>query len=319
MKILYFSALVLLLVVSGCAPTNVNKLVKEKGGEQLSPEQVLTLVEGNTIELTGYDSDTFLYLDRSGRTFAVDVYNNKDVGQWDVSDLGEFCVRMQNWWYADLNCYQMYDIEGSYKLTGSDGIIKFSAVTYPGDYKNSYRVIKSDRKSIRSSARSGGAISARAEPVVEEPAEVDDIEAEDMDKAISEENTFDVSQENKDLRTTVKWMARDCPGCNLSETNLKKADLVGAKLAGANLSGSNLRMANLRRADLEGTNLEDAILAYCNMPGVNLKNANLKGANLQGANLIRADLSGADLTGADLTDALLEGIITKGTVGLEKP
>ncbi len=318
MKISYFAALILLIAVHGCAPTNVSTLVKEKGGEQLAPEQILTLVEGNTIELKGYDSDTFLYLDRSGRIFAIDVYNNKDIGQWDVSDFGEFCVRMQNWWYADLNCYQIYEIDNAYKLTGSDGIIKFSAVTYPGDYKNSYRVIKSDRKSIRQSIRSGGALSARAEPVEEEPDEVE-IDTDDMDKAISEENTYDVSQENKDLRTTVKWMAQDCPGCNLSDTNLKKADLVGAKLAGANLSGSNLSMANLRRADLEGVNLEDAVLAYCNMPGSNLKNANLKGADLKGANLIRADLSGADLTGADLTGTLLEGIITKGTIGLKRP
>ncbi len=313
MKGKQFLMLLLFIAVSGCATTNVNKLVAQKGGEQLTPEQVLSLVEGNTLRLTGYDTDAYLYMDRSGKTFAVDVYNNKDLGQWDVSDLGEFCIRMQNWWYSDLTCYQMYQVGDTYKLTNTDGLIKFSATQYPGDYKSSYYAVNKGKKSFRKSIRSGGKITETAAPTAAANAETETASTpESTDKAITEENTYKVSQEDKDLRTTVKWMARDCPGCNLSETNLKKADLVGAKLAGANLSGSNLRMANLRRADLQGANLEDAILAYCNMPGANLRDANLKGADLKGANLIRADLTGADLTGADLEGALLDGV--KGLV-----
>jgi hypothetical protein len=299
---------VLFLFLASCAPSNVSSLVNDKGAEKLSPEQVLTLVEGNTLRLTGYDTDAYLYLDKSGRTFAVDNYGEKDLGQWDVSDLGEFCNRMQNWWYADLICYQVYQVGDSYKLTDSNGLIKFTALQYPGDYKGIYYDVRRGKKSFRKSIRSGGA--AAAPGVTSEPKSEPESTAPEpsAEKAISEENTYKISQEDKNLRSTVKWMARDCPGCNLAETNLKKADLVGAKLAGANLSGSNLRMANLRRADLEGANLEDAVLAYANLPGANLKNANLRGANLKGANLIRADLTGADLSGADLDGALLEGV-----------
>ena len=305
MKTKQLFILLLFIAVSGCTTTNVNKLIEQKGGEQLAPEQVLSLVEGNTLRLTGYDTDAYLYMDRSGRTFAVDVYNNKDLGQWDVSDLGEFCIRMQSWWYSDLTCYQMYKVNDSYKLTNTDGLIKFSANRYPGDYKNSYYDVNRGKKSFRKSIRSGEEVTQVAAATAEtEPAATSD----QANKSITEENTYKISQEDKDLRSTVKWMARDCPGCNLSETNLKKADLVGARLAGANLSGANLRMANLRRADLEGANLEDTILAYCNMPGANLKNANLRGADLKGANLIRADLTGADLAGADLEGALLDGV-----------
>jgi len=308
MKTLQILALLLLITVAGCAPTNVNKLVAEKGGEQLTPEQVLSLVEGNTLQLTGYDTDAYLYMDRSGRTFAVDIYNNKDLGQWDVSEEGEFCIRMQNWWYTDLICYKVYQVGDTYKLTDSNGLIRFSATQYFGDYKNSYYADRSKKKSYRKSIRSGEAVAETSAATVADSTETEAKSAPDLpEKTITEENTYKISQENKNLRSTVKWMARDCPGCNLSETNLKKADLVGAKLAGANLSRSNLRMANLRRADLQGANLEDAILTYCNMPGANLRNANLRGATLKGANLIRADLTGADLTGADLEGALLEG------------
>ena len=308
MKILQILALFLFITITGCAPTNVNKLVAEKGGEQLSPEQVLSLVEGNTLQLKGYDTDAYLYMDRSGKIFAVDAYNNKDLGQWDVSDQGEFCIRMQNWWYTDLICYLVYQVGDTYKLTTNSGVIRFSAIRYAGDYKNSYYAVH-ERKSYRKSIRSGAEVEKTSVATDADSAETESTPDPDLpDKTIVEENTYSISQENRNLRSTVKWMARDCPGCNLSETNLKKADLVGAKLAGANLSGSNLRMANLRRADLEGANLEDAILTYCNMPGANLRNANLRGANLKGANLIRADLTGADLTGADLEGALLEGV-----------
>lgn len=308
MKTIQFLMLLLFIAVSGCATTNVNKLIAQKGGEKLTPKQVLSLVEGNTLRLTGYDTDAYLYMDRSGRTFAADVYHNKDLGQWDVSDQGEFCIRMQNWWYSDLTCYLMYQVGDTYKLTNNDGLIKFSATQYPGDYKNTYYAVNKGKKGFRKSIRSGSEVTETAAPAAVATTETETVSApEPAEKAITEENTYKISQEDKDLRSTVKWMARDCPGCNLSETNLKKADLVGAKLAGANLSGSNLRMANLRRADLQGANLEDAILAYCNMPGANLKDANLKGADLKGANLIRADLTGADLTGADLEGALLDG------------
>lgn len=306
MKAKQFLTLLLLIAVTGCGTTNVNKLVAQQGGKQLTPEQVLSLVEGNTLRLTGYDTDAYLYLDRSGKAFAVDIDNNKDLGQWDVSDQGEFCVRMKSWWYSDLSCYKIYQVGESYKLTNTSGLIKFTATRYPGDYKNSYYTVNKGKKSFRKSMRTGGEVAAPAAPAT--VASTPESAPEASDKAISEENTYKISQTDKNLRSTVKWMARDCPGCNLSKTDLKKADLVGARLAGANLSGSNLRMANLRRADLEGANLEDAILSYCNMPGANLKNANLRGANLKGANLIRADVTGADLSGANLDGALLDGI-----------
>ena len=308
MKPLHLLCLLLPLVLFGCGTTNVNTLVAEKGGEQLSPDQVLTLTEGNTFHLKGYDNDSYVYMDGSGRAFAVDGYENKDLGQWDVSEQGEYCLRMNSWWYADLKCYMVYKVGESYKLTDSNGLIKFSMIQLPGDYKGSYYEVNKGKKSYRKSIRSGAEPAEHAAPAPAAAAEVETTPEPQSDKQISEENTYKISQEDKSLRSTVKWMARDCPGCNLSETNLIKADLVGARLAGANLSGANLRMANLRRADLQGANLSEANLSYCNMPGANLKDANLQGADLKGANLIRADLTGANLEGAVLDGALLEGV-----------
>ena len=311
MKILYYFSLFLFLLLAGCATSNVQTLIAKHGGEKLSPEQVLSLTEGNTLYVYSHDSDAFLYMDTSGRVFGVDNTENKDIGQWDVSEQGEFCVRMNNWWESDMQCYFVYSLGNEYKLTNKKGLIKLSATQYPGDHKHSYYAIHKGKKSFRKSLRSG---TAHQDTANEERTTATNSSAAETDthKTIIEENTYKLSQEDKELRTTVKWMAKDCPGCNLAETNLAKADLVGAQLAGANLRGANLKMAQMRRADLEGANLEDAILSFCNLPGANLKKANLRGADLHGANLIRADLSGADLTGANLENAHLEGV--KGLV-----
>jgi hypothetical protein len=305
------TTLLLTIVLAGCAPTNVNKLIAKKGGERLTPDRVLSLVEGNTLQMYGYNSESFLYLDPSSKVFALDDSNSKDTGRWDVSDQGELCLRMTSWWYGDLKCYLMYQVNDEYKLTDNNGLIKFSVTTYPGDYKNSYYVDKTHKRSYRKSIRS---TKSAVEPVTDLAAETPTAPTpKQPEKIISEENTFSSSQDTRNLRTTVKWMARNCPGCNLAETDLRKADLVGARLAGANLHAANLRMANLRRADLQGANLEDAVLAYCNMPGADLRGANLRDANLKGANLIRADLTGAELTGANF-----EGALTEGTKGLKR-
>jgi len=288
----------------------VEDLVAQKGGEKLSPDQVLSLTEGNTLYLQSHNSDAYLFMDKSGRVYGVDRAKNKDIGQWDVSEQGEFCFRMHTWWDADMLCYFMYKVESDYKLTNDNGLIKFSAINYPGDYKNSYYPLHKKKKSYRKSLRSGKArpSATKAERTQKMSSTENSQQERSIEKNITEENTYTISSEDRELRYTVKWMARDCPGCNLAETNLAKADLVGASLSGANLRGSDLHMARLRRADLEGANLEDANLSYCNMPGANLKNANLRGANLKGANLIRADFTGADLTGANLDNAHLEGV-----------
>ncbi len=295
------------LLLAGCAPTNTKSLEKSKNAKQLPPPDVLSLVDGNTLFIHSLGEDTYLFFDHSGRLFGKDIFNNTDTGRWDVSEEGELCLRMRAWWYGDLRCFQVLAAEETYYLVNGSGVLEYTAEQLSGDARSLYHEIKTRRKSYRRSIRgkqgqrppasapAGGSV--QPEPRKPEP-----------EPAIIEENSRRSPGDDKDLRSTVKWMARDCPGCNLARTDLKKADLVGADLAGANLEGANLRMANLRRANLEGANLEDADLTYANLPGANLRGANLTGASLKGANLLRADLTGARLDGADLSDANLEGV-----------
>ncbi len=303
-----FCALILSLLAA-CAPTNTKKLEETRDARQLPPDEVLSLVDGNTLFLHSHDEDTYLFFDHSGRLFGKDIFDNKDTGRWDVSEEGELCMRMGSWWYGDLRCFQVLDADGTYYLANGAGVLAYKAEQMSGDARGLYHEIKPRRKSYRRSIRGKHREQRRpaAAPATEEQAQPAAPEPE-PEPAIIEENSRRSPTIEKDLRSTVKWMARDCPGCNLARTDLKKADLVGADLAGANLRGANLRMANLRRANLEGANLEDANLAYANLPGANLKGANLRGANLKGANLLLADLTGARLEGADLTGANLEGV-----------
>ncbi len=300
-----------ILVMAGCAPTNVDKIERTTGASFMAPADVLKLVDGNTLFFQSFEEDSYIFFDHSGRLFAKDIYNNKDKGKWDVSEEGELCLRMTSWWYGDLRCFQVVAGDTGIHLANTSGVLQYSVKQFAGDPKNLFQVGKGRKKSYRRSIRNA-----------EQPRQPDREKAKTLSPAPEEERPavvedspgYSTPANAKDLHSTVKWMARDCPGCNLADTNLKKADLVQANLAGANLRGATLKMANLRRANLEGANLEGANLSYANLPGANLKNAHLAGANLKGANLIRADLTGADLKGAVLTDALLEGVR-----GLKRP
>ncbi|BCO08981.1 hypothetical protein GF1_13570 [Desulfolithobacter dissulfuricans] len=303
MKHTVWSLVLVLLLAVGCGPATQHRLEEKTGSSRLSPEDVLSLVEGNTLFLQSYGEESYYYFDPSSTVFARDIYNNQEVGRWDVSDQGELCIRMRSWWYGDLRCFEVFTDPGKkyYFLVNGSGVRQYTAELLQGDSQNLYHEIKTKkRKSFRSSIRTKAAESA-ARPekkiLLEE-------EAGGVEDSVLPRPKVD----KRELEATVKWMARDCPDCKLAGSDLQKADLVQANLRGADLSYANLRMANLRRANLQGAKLEKANLIYANLPGANLRDANLRGAILRGANLIRADLTGADLTDADLTDALLDGV-----------
>lgn len=292
-------ALVCCLVLYGCGPTTVNKLMKDKGAQQLPATEVLSLVKGNTLFLHSFYEDTSLYFDPSGQLFGKTTSTDKDKGKWDVSTGGELCIRMNTWWYGDLRCFQVYGAAEKIRvyLTSRSGVIQYAAEQLAGDSKQLYtdndRQKMSLRRSIRKQQEGDSQAASAAEPARRTPTIIEEIPKSDHG--------------HTDTGATVEWMAKDCPGCNLAGADLGKAELIGAKLAKADLHGANLSMANLRRADLQGANLRNAILTYTNLPGADLRGADLRGAVLKGANLIKADLTGAKLEGADLTEVLREG------------
>jgi uncharacterized protein YjbI with pentapeptide repeats len=116
---------------------------------------------------------------------------------------------------------------------------------------------------------------------------------------------------------------RQCPGCDLSQSDLQGADLTGANLERANLSQARLNAATLYKANLRGANLGQAHLYLANLGNAKLQNAQLSGATLFAANLFGADLgtatlrstnlSLANLVRANLEDADLEGATLRDT------
>lgn len=294
--------LIAVLLLACCGPTTVRQIEKQKSSRQLQPTEVLELVEANTLFVRTLGEESYYYFDPSGSLFGQDIDNNRDNGKWDVADTGELCMRFDWWWHGDLRCFTVHTDEQRYYLADAAGVIIYKADFFTGDHKGQYADLsKKRRKSIRRSIREQQAEAP--------PPPVQDIAPapEPTDRPVILEQGASARASDSELKSTVRWMARDCPGCNLAGTNLKKADLVGARLQGANLSGADLSMANLRRADLQGANLSGVDMSYANLPGADLRNSNLTGANLQGANLIQADLTGARLEGTILDEALLEG------------
>ena len=284
------------LTLSGCAPTTVDSLVKEKGAQKMAGPEVMELVKGNTLQLQAFNEEAHLYLEQSGRIFAQnDLSTDKDQGRWDVSEGGELCLRMEKWWYGDLRCYSVYATgANTYRLATGNGVLRYKSVVDHGDSQSIFIAEDGRKKSLRRSLRK-----------VQQQEEVTTRKVSPT-PAVTED-AVQGSSLNRDTEATLAYMAKDCPGCNFAGADLGKADLIQAQLAGADLHGANLSMANLRRANLQKANLQKAIMAYANLPGADLRGADLRGANLKGANLIKADLTGAKLDGTILTETLKEG------------
>jgi len=295
------------LFLYGCGPTTVNTLVKDKGAQQLAATDILSLVNGNTLFVHSFSEDTYLYFDPSGKLFGNFVPTDKDKGKWDVNQGGELCIRMDKWWYGDQRCFQVFNNPEKTKiyLATSSGVLQYSAEQLPGDSQQLYPGTDQQKKNLRRSIRKQQGNESQGTSTGESKKMIDRQE-ESTPVIIDQAPIADYS--DQDTNTTLRWMAKDCPGCNLGGADLGKAELIGAKLAKANLHGANLSMADLSRADLRGADLSGATLSYANLPGANLQGADLRGAVLKGANLRRADLTGAKLERADLTEVLREGV-----------
>ncbi len=284
--------------LSACGPATVSQLTREKNAAQLTAGEILLMARGNTLFIKGHKVNTYLFFDESGYIYGKDIYDFKDTGLWDVSAQGELCFKMNDWWLGKLLCYPVYRDASKYYLVNSSDVLEYTADHLAGDAKNLHYVIKKSKKSFL--MEQDRQSSAQPAPPVKQ--EIDEPAVTDTAPAPGGPST-------EELESTVRWMARDCPGCKLAQTDLSGAELIGAKLQGADLSGADLRRSNLRRADLEKADLSNADLSFANMPGANLRGSDLSSAVLKGANLIRADFTGAKTTGANFEDALLEGAV----------
>lgn len=294
--LLWFS-LLSVLFFSACGPSTVSQLTKETDAKQLAAGEVLLMAKGNTLFIHGPKVNSYLYFDGSGYIYGLDIYGNKDIGRWDVSEQGELCFKMEDWWFGKLRCFPVYHDSSKYYLFNTSNVLEFTAEQLEGDQKNLYYKRKESKKTFLSATNDEKA--ADSLPSTTEA---------DNGAESSADNLSSAAPSADEVQSTVQSMAMDCPGCNLAGADLSGAVLIGAKLQGANLSGANLGKANLRRADLKETNLANADLSYANMPGADLRESDLTNAVFKGANLIRANFTGADITGANFDGALLEGV-----------
>lgn len=318
-----------LLFLAGCTGQIHGEQLRRQGKLPLPPQQLLDLVQGNTLHITTFGEDITLYFDPSGRATARDYEDNRDSGRWDVSEGGELCFRFRKWWYGDLRCFSVWQEGSGWLLLRPDGGLaytagKLAASPAPlvamareqadGDkHRASFRKTTDDSSDTAADSQAARAAapaarsSFRGSTTQAGPAGAEPAPAAAPSTGTPPATPPVPTMSQAELKSTVRWLARDCPGCNMEHADLRAADLVAADLQGTNLRGANLREANLRRAKLQGANLESAVLEQANLPGADLRQANLRNANLRGANLIRANLTGANLQGADLTGALLEG------------
>lgn len=285
--------------IAGCSSHTTVSRLADSGGTQLSAEQILELVENNTMALQSFTVSGSFYFDHSGKLFGRDINDNEDAGRWDVSNTDELCLKLENWWHGDLICYQLWTDNTTFHLANRDGLLLFTAKQSNGDTYNLYVETQKKSESFRNSIRTQKK-QQNEEPQKQTLPPSDSIEKDQSNISSSTLERELGSSFEKDAETTIRLIARNCPDCNLAFSKLQYADLEGANLENANLMGTDLTGAHLRRANLKGANLENATLKGADMPGANLSNCNLNNADLRDANLYKADLSGAHLVGAKL-------------------
>jgi len=59
-------------ILTGCGPVSVKQLKEQAHSRQLTADQVLKLVDGNTLLLESFNEDSYYFFDHSGRVFGAD-------------------------------------------------------------------------------------------------------------------------------------------------------------------------------------------------------------------------------------------------------
>ena len=272
-----------LLFLSGCGSKDVEDAAKS-GGEKLDSKALFALLSGNTIHIEEYSSQADVEMYTDGTLLGRNNENDTNPGRWYIEDDGSLCIKFRKWGHGDKVCNTVYRTGDHYTQFSSIGIQVSTFTVTPGTSKN--------QPLPRSAPQM---MPATATTEADTVAEVEQFTPE-----------ADYSAE-EDLRVLHLDMARNCPGCNLSNVSLPGANLEGAVLPGADLSKANMRGANLKLADLKGALLAGANLAGANLAGADLAGANLSGADLRGAKFFRANVKGAvfeNAIGADLSGTL---------------
>lgn len=296
-KVAHLMLCISTILLFGCTPATSNRAARQNNVE-LDAEQIFNVVAGNTLKLTAYDFSGTVYFDANGQLSAVDNYNQRDVGRWDLNDKNQLCLRFRLWYYGDIKCYTVFDNPAAAKFTffTTNGAAYYTAMLEEGDPASLETQIKKGdgpRYVRRQIAAQQGQTTSTTPTAASAPPDKIEITESGQD----------------DSRQTVQRLAGDCPGCNMAGIDLKEASLIKANLQGADLNGADLRYANLRRANLNGANLKGARLNHANLPGADLSNADLTDADLSGANLLLTNFTGATLSGAKFTNANLEKTI----------
>lgn len=275
-KRILLSFLFSILCMTGCAPSSI-KHIEAKGKKRLNTKQLQGTFSGTTLHLESIDFDAEIVLHPDGTLSGKDIGGSKDKGKWSITEKDQLCLRWKTWYFGDRKCYLVYR-----EKTSRYAFFTHNGVRY-------YNAVLADRTGTIPSGKRNNPKSA-------------------LETAEFSKSTVD-PEENR--RRLIR-LARNCPDCNLSESDFRGANLIGANLSGANLTGSDFTDANLRRANLRGANLTNGILVRTNLPGADLTGCDLTHADLSGSNLIRAKVHGAKFKGAVLSGAHINNI--QGTI-----
>lgn len=321
-KNILYLGLALFLFLPGCSSTMLQvKDASEQGAQQLSYDDIHTLVSGKRVHIAHWDksieADVSFY--NSGKLAADNSAGQKTEGKWQVTKDNTLCLRYDQWANREMQCYSLYKMDDGFKMFRSDGGLESTlAVTSDIAPESADSGVGLGQAMPGSTSADTPAMPDAGAPrtqIIPDPNAASSKGDASKKDSWWKFNWFaDDTGENEQesAETAGDYVIAPPPPLSREMTHLlDEKECVKCDLASQNLQNASLKKADLEEANLSGANLSGAFLRGANLKSATLAKANLSGANLEGADLSGADLSGANLEGANLEDALLEGAALK--------
>ena len=142
MKITIRTLIVLFLAATlwGCGASTVTTAEKIDDSKKLTSQEILSLVNGNTLHLVSSNFDAHAYCDENGMISALALYDsqNTDGGNWEVTTDDTICLFFTVWFYSDTNCYSVfYDPrDKNYQFFNDSNVLAFTVTVAAGNSEN---------------------------------------------------------------------------------------------------------------------------------------------------------------------------------------
>ena len=122
----FYIFLALLLTLTACAGRINLEEATKSGAQQLTADNIDTLVAGNSLHMVSWDKSIEADIDfsESGKLNAINSVGEDSFGRWTTDDDKHMlCMKFRYWGEGATNCYKVFKSDDHYLLFNNDGTL----------------------------------------------------------------------------------------------------------------------------------------------------------------------------------------------------